>query len=153
MKRLVIAALAVLIATGTTALADPNFDSEAINAHCANKWGDDFNMQGHCRKKIITAFVSYHKEKQITEATGGKLIVAYKACETKWGVQWDMVEHCAKKQLEGLYEIPAIANTLPEEPQAVILKGCYDKWHPDFNMIAYCMNKQADAWRELNSGN
>lgn len=152
MKR-VFTILAMLVLMSGAAQADPTFDSDAINAHCAEKWAGDFDMQGYCRKKIITAFASYQTAKQIAQTASGDLIVPYENCESKWGIQWDMVEYCAKRQLDGLYELVAIADTLPGNPRAVIVGGCYDKWHPQFDMMAYCMRKQADAWRELNSSN
>ena len=154
MKRLISALAFALCGPATAA---PTFSDSEVNAFCEGKWGTDFRMQNHCRKKIRDGFDEYSALKTQIDAsatqTGNREMVdAFDFCEGKWDHQWNMVAHCARKQLKGLDDAMAIVATLPNPTGPLILNECFTKWRLQFNMVAYCMDKQATAWRQMNGG-
>lgn len=80
---------------------------DAVKRHCADKWGNDYRMQMHCREqqgnaaKELNQFMDHHPE-----GTEERRII--NRCANKWResdfIDYRMTVHCTKQQMNA-YEV------------------------------------------------
>jgi hypothetical protein len=81
---------------------------QEIDASCADKWPQDYEMQNFCYQSNVKA----RNEAQAYDLTTGppELTMIWAQCSMKWSdskdrVNWEMMNFCMEKQTQALREI------------------------------------------------